>query len=169
MTDFDELEKLARAATPGPWKIATGAWMAGSEHGGWVEAERATGRYYKVGDEFIPEPAQGVKICTFRSERATKRVPPDASPDAAFIAAANPATILALLSANREMRGSLEGAAKYLCRLEGALLADDLDMKLNFPGEPSPTAMAESILRGFDSIEYDIARSALTTQRGDGE
>ncbi len=69
-----------------------------------------------------------------------------------------------ILSANREMGERLESAAKYLCRLEGAMLADDLDMKLNFPGEMSPTAMAESILPGFDSIEYDLARSALTTQ-----
>ena len=68
----------------------------------------------------------------------------------------------AFLKAYQEQRRALEEAAKYLCRLEGALLADDLDMRLNFPGEPSPTAMAESILPGFDSIEYDLARAALT-------
>jgi hypothetical protein len=71
-----------------------------------------------------------------------------------------------LLKAYQEQRRALEEAAKYLCRLEGALLADDLDMRLNFPGEPSPTAMAERILPGFDSIEYDLARAALN-QKGD--
>lgn len=74
--------------------------------------------------------------------------------------------VRALLKAYQEQRRALEVAAKYLCRLEGALLADDLDMRLNFPGEPSPTAMAESILPGFDSIEYDLARAALN-QKGD--
>jgi hypothetical protein len=69
--------------------------------------------------------------------------------------------IRALLKAYQEQRRALEEAAKYLCRLEGALLADDLDMRLNFPGEPSPTAMAERILPGFDSIEYDLTRAAL--------
>jgi hypothetical protein len=51
-------------------------------------------------------------------------------------------------------------AAQYLCRLEGALLADDLDMKLNFPGELSPTNAAEALVPGFDSIEYDLARQS---------
>jgi hypothetical protein len=71
----------------------------------------------------------------------------------------------ALLLAYQERGRALEVAAKYLCRLEGSLLADDLDMRLNFPGEPSPTAMAESILPGFDSIEYDLARAAIN-QKG---
>ena len=135
MTNPDELERLARAATEGPWSV--------DER---LEPECVRGRY----DDIV----------VMETERLS---------DAAFIAAANPATVLALLSANREMRERIESVAKYLCRLEGALLADDLDMKLNFPGEPSPTAMAETILPGFDSIEYDLARSALTTQRGDGE
>jgi hypothetical protein len=67
----------------------------------------------------------------------------------------------ALLLDYQERGRALREAAEYLCRLEGALLADDLDMRLNFPDEPSPTAMAERILPGFDSIECDLARATL--------
>jgi hypothetical protein len=69
--------------------------------------------------------------------------------------------IRALLLDYQERGRALREAAEYLCRLEGALLADDLDMRLNFPDEPSPTAMAERILPGFDSIEFDLARATL--------
>jgi len=71
----------------------------------------------------------------------------------------------ALLLAYQERGRALRKAAEYLCRLEGALLADDLDMRLNFPDDPSPTAMAERILPGFSSVEYDLARHALN-QKG---
>jgi len=72
------------------------------------------------------------------------------------------AALRSLLSSYEAQGERLREVAEYLCRIEGALLADDLDMKLNFPGEPSPTAMAERILPGFDSIEYDLSRAALT-------
>jgi hypothetical protein len=65
----------------------------------------------------------------------------------AFRAAANPATILAFLSANREMRKALEFYADEPAR--------------EFPSD-GPW--------GVNSDDFGrVARSALTTQRGDGE
>jgi len=73
----DELERLARAATPGPW-----AWSGWSLLGNTHEA--VIGNEPGEGQIIVPE-----------------------SNNAAFIAAANPATILDLLAANRKMRAGL--------------------------------------------------------------
>tara|TARA_R110000868_G_scaffold20938_2_gene87742 strand:- start:1943 stop:2281 length:339 start_codon:yes stop_codon:yes gene_type:complete len=70
----EELERLARAATEGPWSV--------DER---LEPECVRGRY----DDIV----------VMETERLS---------DAAFIAAANPATILDLLAANRKMRTALE-------------------------------------------------------------
>ena len=70
----EELERLARAATEGPWSV--------DER---LEPECVRGRY----DDIV----------VMETERLS---------DAAFIAAANPATILDLLAANRKMREAIE-------------------------------------------------------------
>ena len=124
MTKHEELERLARAATPGPW-----VW----EHGELFNPEIREQHRRVIGSE----PYEGQWI-------------DDEGPDAAFIAAANPATILALLSSNREMRKALEGAVE-------TMQAQRLRL----------TSFGKS------HVELDLAieeaRSALTTQRGDGE
>jgi hypothetical protein len=78
--------------------------------------------------------------------------------DAAFIAAANPATILALLSDNREMRAALESAAETLDHVDGALM--DMADAGAVPAVGTWRFVTQAAKR---------ARSALTTQRGDGE
>jgi len=122
MPDFDELERLARAATPGPWK----AFFA------------TNGSLLGVGKQ------DGKGVTDYRG--GLWGMEPEANANAAFIAAANPATILALLSANREMRASL----KRIAYAE----ADGLDLARD-------SMVLERAIK--------IARSALTTQRGDGE
>jgi hypothetical protein len=107
--------------------------------------------------------------------------------DAAFIAAANPATILALLSANREMREALETATDRVEFLEDNLLIiAERDRHYRSPPKPKPdgglrgwaghravwalTGQNGSFV-GDDEVKTAVmeARSALTTQRGDGE
>jgi hypothetical protein len=83
--DLDALEGLAKAATPGPWK---------SERGieGWcVETEAAKDK----------DGGQHVACYCF----AEAGYVPDA--DAAFIAAMNPQTVLALIAEVRELRSTL--------------------------------------------------------------
>jgi hypothetical protein len=86
MTSPDELEKLARAATPGPWTwddpLSCASGLSGPSGTPVIEDLGYDGLW----------------------------IGPD-SPNAAFIAAANPATILDLLAANRKMRAALERIA----------------------------------------------------------
>jgi len=59
-----------------------------------------------------------------------------------------------------EARARIESAAKYLVRLENAMLKDDLDMKLDFPGEEGPSAFAQTIMPGFDPVAYELEMAA---------
>ena len=107
MTNAQELEKLAKAATPGPWFQCGSPWfsdgsgvLAGSPdpHVGVliVDTENWTGAREEAADGYAGQLAD-----------------PDA--DAAFIAAANPAAILSLLSdlrAAREQAKAAEGRAE---------------------------------------------------------
>ena len=111
MADFDELERLARAAY----------------------------HDYALAD-----------IAVGGGMKATVSVPD------AFIAAANPATILALLSANREMGESLRPFAA-LADMVGESWTDETPA---FVGADGVTITIGQLRK---------ARSALTTQRGDGE
>ena len=86
MTNPDELERLARAATPGPWKACGTIY----EH---MNCEIRSGAK-----------GEGQAIAQFWDG-------PNAFADGQFAAAANPATILDLLAANRKMRITLETIA----------------------------------------------------------
>ena len=78
MTDQDkELRRLAEAATPGPWKIAPAGTKA-----------------YERED---PYPFDMIQVAPARFVRTEGRSENEANSNAAFIAAANPATILSLL------------------------------------------------------------------------
>ena len=78
MTDQDkELRRLAEAATPGPWKIAPAGTKA-----------------YERED---PYPFDMIQVAPARFVRTEGRGENEANSNAAFIAAANPATILSLL------------------------------------------------------------------------
>ena len=130
MTKHEELERLARAATPGPW-----VW----EHGELFNPEIREQHRRVIGSE----PYEGQWI-------------DDEGPDAAFIAAANPATVLALLSANREMREALRPFSA-LADMVGESWTDETPA---FVGADGVTITIGQLRK---------ARSALTTQRGDGE
>jgi len=78
----------------------------------------------------------------------------------AFEAATNPATILDLLAANRKMREAASLVLETNDRIVDAMLA----------AKDERTAASIS-LKGSDEFTATLAvlRSALTTQRGDGE
>lgn len=73
--DLAELKRLAQAATPGPWKAA----LSGTEESGWVQD--ASSDFMTVG---------------YEGEMAAK--------DVRFIAAANPAAVLALIQEVEALR-----------------------------------------------------------------
>ncbi len=126
-TELASLEALAKAATPGPWgwfgSTRTYVYLA-TRHSGrrFVMAFKRKGLQsaeptFQVRGEMIPA-----------SELAIYEVNPDATtkddpsvyrhdivgfrhPDAAYIAAANPAAILSLIEENKRMREALAEAA----------------------------------------------------------
>lgn len=88
--DFSKLEGLAKAATPGPW-IIDGEYV--NEHGYVMHAYVASASGGRIGEAFAN--------CLVRTDEQCRI-------NAAFIAEANPATVLALLAENN----------KTACRLE---------------------------------------------------
>jgi hypothetical protein len=109
MTTPDELERLARAATPGPWVWTPRVLQGDAQYAG----------YGDMGGFVTPN---GFPVCWFGDNETyypTEGTPPSDT-DTAFIAAANPATILAILSERAEllaaverMRAGLESIAAY--------------------------------------------------------
>jgi hypothetical protein len=89
-TDLKELERLARAATPGPWAINT----AGI-------AKR--GEPFKITEIYVyaPETQDDTAICADVIDPVTQE-PSEAN--AAYIAAANPAAILSLIAELEQCR-----------------------------------------------------------------
>lgn len=128
MTNPDELERLARAATPGPWQ------------NGFDDLEGVVSLGAKDdGNVVCLPPASFMELSQVRWDD-----------NAAFIAAANPATILALLSANREMRTATPDLTAVIAWLKNGC-------------DPAHAVTELQI------YQDRLARSALTTQRGDGE
>lgn len=105
MADLEALKRAAEAATPGPWFQSGPPWFS-------------TGSVVLAGS---PDPHVGLAIAdaeTWEGEReeAQENNPglqlSDADADAAFIALANPATILDLISRLEEAEMALEAVAK---------------------------------------------------------
>lgn len=90
MTDLDELERLAKAATKGPWRT----------HMLFSQGERPDVAI--CGDGTTVVAADG-----FPWHRAPWRDYAAVTNDAAYIAAANPAVILELVAELRRLRGDL--------------------------------------------------------------
>lgn len=78
MTDYSDLKEKALAATPGPWSVVTGK-------------QRLVG----------PCPGKAVANCSYDNG-------PIEEANAAFIAAANPSTILSLLEERDRLRAALK-------------------------------------------------------------
>lgn len=89
MSDLDELERLARAATPGPWKNYSINPKVTPEHA-----------IYSEWLEGIPE-AQSSEIATLLTPK-----------NAEFIAAANPEAVLALVARVREAEAVIAEARR---------------------------------------------------------
>ena len=135
MTTLDELERLARAATPGPW-IRSGCRR-------------------KMGDEdCIMVGPDGFLMAALPIGQPRDHA--GAFNDAAFIAAANPATILALLSERAELLATVE-------RLETALIqkADEGMLVLETLAALSPNHAHRHVKEGLAMARQ--ARAALTT------
>lgn len=97
--DHAELARLAEAATPGPWSAAD--W--GDDFGENKLAVQATEpEVLSPGQSSIwPDGIRCLRVAeTMDGERPAE--------DAAFIAAANPATVLALLAENAALRGGVQ-------------------------------------------------------------
>ncbi len=82
---LSEIESRANSATLGPWRVAYGGWVSGSENRGWIEAERPSGRFYKNDDgSFKEQRIPGSRICTFDFENEWR----ESDKNSGFIAAA---------------------------------------------------------------------------------
>ena len=96
--DHAELARLAEEATPGPWK---GRQPAYSEGATYIESElpciNGLSAWFSVA--LVPTPSP--------EELGYSDGAIDSDANAAFIAAANPATVLALLAENAALRGDL--------------------------------------------------------------
>lgn len=107
MTDKLELRRLAEAATPGPWKACGSA--RGGCGCGMVWSHRADVPVAEAwrGDREAPEPSEGAKA------------------NAAFIAGANPAALLALLD---ELEACKADADRYrwLCDGNGYFMEENM-------------------------------------------
>ncbi len=100
--ELEDLERKARAATPGPWTRK----KPSSDTEGW---------------------AMGVAVAGTPGRQTVYANPPGGSfpsADCDFIAAANPAVVLALIAAAKErdeLRAEVDAAGAERCRLHGML------------------------------------------------
>lgn len=111
-----ELRRLAEAATPGPWKIAPAGTKA-----------------YERAD---PYPFDMIQVAPARFVRTEGRSENEANSNAAFIAAANPATILSLLD-------RLEAAERDAARYRFVRTADGI--RISTKAARDPVAYDEAI------------------------
>lgn len=134
MTDYQELRRLAEQATPGPW---------GDE---WPQRERATLAH------IIREHNDGPQVANVLLEE-----------DAAYIAAANPAAILALLSERQENQRRIAELEEGLRRLNDAIpgTAIDLSNSSEWSELARATIQARSLLQS--------SAASLTELRDQGD
>ena len=85
--DLDELEALARAATPGPWR----SWWEGRDH-------YSGDSFVGTGRAFPNEVGEGPDLYPRVTITPTGDPADNLQADQDFIAAANPATILELIA-----------------------------------------------------------------------
>jgi alkanesulfonate monooxygenase SsuD/methylene tetrahydromethanopterin reductase-like flavin-dependent oxidoreductase (luciferase family) len=126
-SDWDELERLAEAATAGPWRTID---FAGDVH------------VYAGDDECVAAYTGCYESCAVSIE----------SRDAAFIAAADPPTVLALIARVRELEGQrgallpIVALAECLCHVSGEEARDT----------------AESLEAALDAAPPDLLELAMT-------
>ena len=96
MIDLDEIERLARAATPGPWEYRSAKRPVDGQTDYGIGAQ-IDGRRYCIAEVF---------------GRVSEFITPNAFATAAFIAALNPAAVLELVERVREAERALECATR---------------------------------------------------------
>ena len=126
----ERLHELAKAATPGPWADGPPAWFRGRQNP-------------EDGKRPIQRPGHPGTFANIYGKE-----------NAAFIAAANPATILALLSERAELLAAVE-------RVQGALkpFAACADTYADYTPDEAFTDSTDGLTIG----ECRQARAALTT------
>jgi len=101
MIDLDEIERLARAATPGKWSVRETV-INGIGYGGhWVETDH---------EDLIQITGSG-GARSFTHRVFDRQIHDDNEANAAYIAAANPATVLALVARLRAAEAALREIA----------------------------------------------------------
>ena len=105
MTDYAELKKLAEAATPGPWTATTAEWQCD-----WPECKCKVKGQEECHDGYW-DGCPGVdKIYTLEMGDFFAMN----NEDAAYVAAANPQTVLELLAENASLKAKLQEAREAL-------------------------------------------------------
>jgi hypothetical protein len=100
---LDEVERIAQAATPGPWRYSpTKQWLTHEDPGvrkmlAWMGAE---------GEEFVGAGPLDTPVCVAGTGPADD---PQSMADAAFIAGWDPATVLRLVAYFREELREIDG------------------------------------------------------------
>lgn len=149
MTNAQELEKLAKAATPGPWRWENGRLRAPDQTDSGI-------------DEYV--------LCPDHDPRTDRADIEASEDDLAFIAAANPAAILSLLSDLRAAREARDAAETFIADmgldLHHARVADW------FPEGANNAAMQMSEdmrLIGNRCADYSHSGEAARLAASDGE
>ena len=136
LTQRTELERKAKAATPGPW---------------WIE--RHDGKPYEILGMFngtLPD-----KVIECRWACATER----GERDYAYIAACSPETILSLLSALTEAEGRVE-AARNAARTKGTIeVCKMLDCPCKFEYQWADCTAANCPVRAFKTTPREAQPS----------
>jgi hypothetical protein len=121
MTDNAELKRLAKAATPGPWSVC-----------GEVDSTQGFEIVQDIWNEHGTHTGMDVVVYEWSYESDPLGV--IRRPDADFIAAANPAAVLALIAENERLRESDQEATE-LCDTLSVLLGE-IAVAVRGPEEP---------------------------------
>lgn len=159
--DLDELERLAKAATDGPWIMQEDCGNCKGRHIVESRVESEMGEYGSILSSWHPE----VVGCCLEGGLGPNVDRWVAPADAAFIAAANPQTVLALIARLRALSAAVPTISEEreelamligLTRSNGIYHAADAIQKAgyrrSFPGAgvPPEQVLAEPQLDGLD-------------------
>lgn len=141
------LRELAEAATPGPWREYPRCDSAGQHDACGVESEIKDESYHSG------------YVSVFHSDAYDECTHPISAANAAFIAAANPTAVVALLDENERLRAS------HALRDEGYASADYQAVAENIAHDPRWAVRADSqrVARWALSLQQQLA--AMTKAR----
>ena len=147
MTDYIELERLAEAATGGRW-VTDGDYV--NEHGNVTHAYVAHEDGGRIAEAFAN--------CLVKTDEQCRA-------NAAFIAAANPAAVLALLSENEALRGLYQMHKETETREMRDLKAENLRLKrfeIAYDDWTEKTDWVQETIQGY---EFGMHRADVLHKR----